>query len=157
MVAPNIGHPCGLEKINSRTIMTSKQPLSTEKAVPSVLWKEVQYRASPAGLTCRLEYCVVSRTPPPHPPSPVAYSQFGQIQEPYCLQHLFELRPKQLVPGLKSFSMNSSNELYLTFYQAHSRDFQARSHVNKVLPSRSLLLTLRPGTGEEMCRDGVRG
>ena len=53
MVAPEIGLLYALEKVNIRIIMTSKRPLSTEKAVPSLLWKEARYQATkPSRLMC---------------------------------------------------------------------------------------------------------
>lgn len=84
LVAPDIGLPSGLEKINSRTITTSKQPLCTEKALPSVFWKEVLSRVSPAQLSCRLESCGVSRSSPTTPCPPVAQSVDG-TKDTHCL------------------------------------------------------------------------
>lgn len=84
LVAPDIGLSCGLEKINSRTITTSKQPLCTEKALPSVFWKEVLSRVSPAQLSCRLESHGVSRPSPTTLCPPVAQSLDG-TKDTHCL------------------------------------------------------------------------
>ena len=48
-VAPERGLPCALQKTNVRTIRTSKQPPSAEKAVPRMLRKEVGGAGPPAG------------------------------------------------------------------------------------------------------------
>lgn len=46
-MVPDTGLLYAFEKINIRTIMTSKRQLSTEKAVPSKLWREVPCQGEP--------------------------------------------------------------------------------------------------------------
>lgn len=89
LVALDIVPLYALEKASIRTIMTSKQPLSIEQAVSSMLWKEVQGPGEPSAAHLQVGELYREHS------LQMAGSKLGRTRsKKTALQRLFELRPQ---------------------------------------------------------------
>lgn len=133
LVALDIVPLYALEKASIRTIMTSKQPLSIEQAVSSMLWKEVQGPGEPSAAHLQVGELYREHS------LQMAGSKLGRTRsKKTALQRLFELRPQPFL-GWKAFLQ--THQMTLTSHSTRQiLGTSSPGHASKVLvppPSRS--------------------
>lgn len=140
LVAPDTDFLCALEKINIRIILTSKQHLSTEKAVPLVAGRRCSTQ-----FTCRLENCAGSVA---------SRGWLGIWAEPEVKWHLSW--------GHEFLVWKTFPQTYQMAFTSHSTRQIPRTSGPRVTPARwrpcpILPAHTSPGTREEICREDGRG